>query len=112
MSHSNETFTETLAGTRVTVSKKSGEPVLKEIPTVRGHMLVYEVKEIFMIGLGKTHPAHVRIAPVMPGDFATVTAPLGDHELVGAQGEAILFTYKETPRISTGAITKGSLHFT
>ena len=41
----NETFTETLAGTRVTVSKKSGEPVLKEIPTVRGNMLVSEVKE-------------------------------------------------------------------
>ena len=77
-----------LATRRVAVNTLSGKPVLSHMPTVRGDMLVRDVKMIYMLGVGKTNPKDVEIVPAIPAGFAS-DAPMSDQQPVGLHGEEV-----------------------
>ena len=57
-----------LATRRVAVNTLSGKPVLSHMPTIRGDMLVGDVKQVYMLGVRKTNPSDVEIVPTAPTD--------------------------------------------
>ena len=73
---------------RVAVNKLSGVPVLTHMPTIRGDMLVGDVKQVYMFGLGKTNPKDVQIVPAAPAGFVSAS-PMEDHQAVGLYGEEV-----------------------
>ena len=77
-----------LATTRVAINKLSGVPVLTHMPTIRGDMLVGDVKQVYMFGLGKTNPKDVQIVPAAPAGFVSAS-PMEDHQVVGLHGEEV-----------------------
>ena len=83
-----EMFAASLATKRVAVNALSGKPVLSDMPTIRGDMLVGDVKQIYMLGVGKTNPRDVEIVPAAPAGFAS-DAPMSDHQPVGLHGEEV-----------------------
>ena len=77
-----------LATRCVAVNTLSGKPVLSHMPTIRGDMLVRDVKMIYMLGVGKTNPKDVEIVPAVPAGFAS-DAPMSDQQPVGLHGEEV-----------------------
>ena len=73
---------------RVAVNTLSGEPVMRNMPTIRGDMLVGDVKQVYMLGVGKVDPRDVKIVPAVPAGFASA-APMDDHQPVGLHGEEV-----------------------
>ena len=73
---------------RVAINKLSGEPALSHLPTIRGDMPTDDVKQIYMIGVGKVNPEKVKLVPVMPSGFGATTELEGDQP-VGLYGEEV-----------------------
>ena len=61
-----QTLLARLANRRVQVLKLDGNPVLPELPTIRGNMEVGDVKSIYMIGMGVVTPNRLQIVPAVP----------------------------------------------
>ena len=72
----------------VAVNKLSGVPVLSHMPTIRGDMLVGDVKQVYMFGLGKTNPKDVQIVPAALAGWVSAE-PMEDHQPVGLHGEEV-----------------------
>ena len=83
-----EVHAASLATLRVAINKLSGVPVLTHMPTIRGDMLVGDVKQVYMFGLGKTNPKDVQIVPAAPAGFVSAS-PMEDHQAVGLHGEEV-----------------------
>ena len=93
-------FIESLAELKVTVNQISGAPALRELPTIRGDMLVSEAKLVFMWGVGKSSPEHVSIVPMAPAGFASAVAPLEDNHRVGSHGDVVMCVAHDATRDS------------
>ena len=84
-----------LADLKVQVLKLDGNPVLQELPTIRGNMEVGDVKSIYMIGMGVVTPNRLQIVPAVPSGFFP-SEPLGDDQLVGLHGDVVTVLLQAT----------------
>ena len=84
-----------LADVKVQVLKLDGNPVLQELPTIRGNMEVGDVKSIYMIGMGVVTPNRLQIVPAVPSGFCP-SEPLADDQFVGLHGDVVTVLLQAT----------------